>query len=118
MGGMILPNYMKEHKRGKYGAQRTEYGARIFASKREASYAQELDLRVRAGDLASWEAQIPFDLVVADTKVCRYIIDFKEVNKDGTIIYTEVKGWWTPEAKLKVKLFKALFPDLKYQVVR
>lgn len=101
----------------KYGAIRMTYNGQTYASKKEAIYAQELDLRVRAGDLASWERQIPFDLVVEGVKVCRYVIDFLEIDKHGNKVYCEVKGFPTPEWKLKRKLFEALYPKLNYKVV-
>lgn len=102
----------------KYGARRTEYNGILYASKREAEYAQELDLRVRIGEIVSWERQIPFELVVAGTKICRYILDFVEIDKDGNRTYIEVKGFPTPEWKLKFKLFKALFPHVEVKVTR
>lgn len=104
--------------RTKYGATATEYNGVRYHSKREATYAQELDLRVRAHDVASWEGQVKMPIVVNGKHICNYIIDFVEVDKKGNKLYVEVKGWWTPEAKLKRKLFEALYPELRYAIVK
>ncbi len=54
----------------------TEYKGRQYASKLEASYAQELDLRKKAREITSWEAQIKLPLKVYGHLICNYIIDF------------------------------------------
>lgn len=68
----------------------------------------------------SWERQVRFPLVVNDQKICDYVCDFLVHYADGRKELVEVKGYWTPEAKLKLKLFKAVFlnahPDIRYVV--
>lgn len=107
-------------RRGKYGAVRTEYGGRRYASKLEARCAAELDLRRRAGEIVSWEPQVPVDIMVDGEKVCRYIVDFRAVMPDGSVEWIEAKGMWTDAAKLKAKLFKAAYlkrrPNERYAV--
>jgi hypothetical protein len=110
--GLIRP------PRNKFGNKLTEYKGVVYHSAREASYAQELDWLVRAGQLKSWVRQVSMPLVVGGTLIARYVIDFVEEDMAGNKVYTEVKGYWTPEAKLKAKLFKALYPELAYKVVK
>lgn len=101
----------------KFGAKRTEYNGRTYHSKREAQYAYELDLRVRAGELKEWRSQVPIDLVVAGRKICTYRIDFVEIDRKGRETWTEVKGFRTPDWELKWKLFEALYPNRAKQVI-
>ncbi len=69
---------------------------RTYASKKEMLYAQELELRVKAGDIDFWLEQIPFRLPGGTT----YRLDFmtfKARNNEPyaltwTIEYIEVKG--------------------------
>ena len=69
----------------------------------------------------SWERQFRIPLIVNNRKVCTYVCDFLVRYADGRKELVEVKGVWTPEAKLKRKLFEAVFlsdhPDIQYVVV-
>lgn len=105
-------------RRSKYGAIRTEYNGKKYHSKREAAYAQELDLRVRAGELTSWDSQYRIPLRVNGELVCHYVVDFVEHEAQGTDTYTEIKGMETQTFKLKWKLFEVLYPDLKKKIVK
>jgi hypothetical protein len=84
----------------------------------EAEYAEELDWRVKAGDLREWRRQVPIELYVNNQKVCTYAIDFLEVDKNGGEMWTEIKGFETPEWCLKWKLFDALYPERDKQVIK
>jgi len=79
-------------------------------------------MRAQGGDrVESWERQVRFPLIVNDRKICTYIVDFMVRYADGRKELVEVKGHWTPEAKLKRKLLEATFlanhPDISYVVV-
>lgn len=56
-------------------------------------------------------------LVVDGTLIGHYVADFAVRYADGRETLIEVKGVWTPEAKLKHKLFKALYPDKALEIV-
>lgn len=102
-------------------AKKQEYNGFRYDSGFEARYAQELDLRVKARDIASYEKQINLDLVVNGYCVCRYRIDFIIHHNDGTLEYTETKGYQTDLWKLKWKIFEALFcekPGVKLTIVQ
>jgi hypothetical protein len=89
-------------------------------SKFENAYAQELELRKKAGDIKGFEEQKTLELVVNDFVVCTYKIDFVVYHNDGTTEYTETKGYPTDVWKLKWKLFEALYselPDTKLTVI-
>jgi hypothetical protein len=103
---------------GKCNARKATYNRHTYHSGREAEYAQELDWRVKAGELREWRRQVPIELCVGGKLICTYTIDFVEIDRDGKETWTEVKGFETPEWRLKWKLFEALYPDRSMQVVR
>lgn len=112
----MIPIRITKRSRNKYSNKWTDYRGMRFQSAREASYALMLDLRVRAHDIKSWQRQVKFPLRVNGTLIAHYVIDFEITNNDGSLEYVEVKGFWTPDAILKWKLFGALYPHLKRSV--
>lgn len=102
---------------GKYKNVKKLYNGVLYDSVKEARFAEDLDLRLKANDITGWARQITFPLKVNEIKVCDYIIDFIIFYQDKPEEYIEVKGFWTKEAILKRKLFKALNPGRKYIVI-
>lgn len=100
----------------KYRAASSSYNGILFHSKKEAAYAAELDLRKKAGDILNWERQVKLSLDVNGYHITNYFIDFKVTYPDQTIELVEVKGFETPEWKLKWKLAEAILSD-KYKMV-
>lgn len=93
-------------KRSKYGNRRTSYGGHTYDSAREANRAAELDLLIRAGEIAGYARQVPFrlegDIV--------YKADFVVLLPDGTYRIEDVKSEITRKDKvyrLKKRLMKA-----------
>lgn len=109
----------------KYHAQSTEYNGNVYHSKLEAAYAAELDLRVRAHDIKSWERQVKLDLKVGGYKCekcghqkegvhhTNYYIDFIVHHNDGSREFVEVKGRELPEWKAKWRLLEESFESFK-----
>ena len=95
----------------KYGAKRTEHNGIQYHSKKEAGYAVELDLRLKAGDIKGWERQVKIPLDVNGYHIANYMIDFVITHNDGVKEYVEVKGFETEVWRLKWKLFEALYGD-------
>lgn len=91
----------------KYGAVKQTYDGYNYDSKLEARYAQELDLRVKAKDITSWERQKTLHLTAHGKPICTYRIDFVINHNDNSIEYVELKGFETPVWRLKWKLFEA-----------
>jgi hypothetical protein len=110
-------NHSKK-KRNKFGAKKTMYNGVSYDSKGEAKYAYTLDVRKRLGEVKHWERQIPIKLIVNDTLITVYRIDFKVIFPDGSIEYHEFKGHETPDWKLKWKLALVLYPDRKFVLVK
>jgi hypothetical protein len=67
----------------------------------------------------SWDRQIPFKLIVNGNLIYTYRCDFMVRYAGDRQELVEVKGYWTPEAKLKLKIFRATVlrdhPELTYQ---
>ena len=90
-----------------------------YDSKSEAAYAETLDALVKAKKIRSWQRQIPVQLTAHGQKICRIIPDFLVTTLDGRVEYHECKSkaTATPIWRIKVKLFKAQFPDATYTVI-
>ena len=84
-----------------------------YSSKREARYAEQLNLLVKAGAVSFYLRQIGFDL---PGKV-RHFIDFFVVYPDRTFKFIEVKGRDLPMGKLKRRQTEELY-GIKIEVVK
>lgn len=102
------PESQSQHK-SKYRNKRTLYNGRLFASKKEAERAIELDLLVRSGIVKEWEAQPRFPMEHNGVKICSYVGDFRVIYPDGRIEIEDVKGMKTPMYNLKKKLVRAFY---------
>ena len=110
-----------QQKQNKYNAKSTEYGGLVYHSKKEAAYAQELDLRIKAKDIKSWKRQVRIDLKVYGQHICNYYMDFVITHNDDSEEYVEVKGFQTEVWRLKWKIFIAIYekdyPEIKITLV-
>ena len=110
-------------KRGnKYGAKSSIYNGIAYHSKKEAGYAQELDLRIKAKDIKKWERQVPIELRVNGELIAKYYVDFKIYHNDKSEELVEVKGFETEVFRLKRKLLEATLlkehPEIIYTIVK
>lgn len=103
-------------KPAKYKARPTEVDGIRFASVKEANHYCRLKLLQKLGKISGLELQPRFPLRIGLVTICTYVADFSHV-EDGKRIITECKGYWTREAKLKTKLFLALYHDLELRIV-
>lgn len=101
----------------KYGAKKTEYNGRRYDSKLEARIAQELDLRMKAGEFVNIEPQYRIKLYVylPDGKpvtIFTYICDFRCERPDGSFLLVEAKGKVTETYRIKRKILDLVWlPD-------
>lgn len=91
----------------KYKNRPTDSNGVIYHSKLEAKYAQDLELRKKAGDIRDWSRQVRVELTAHGVRICNYYVDFCVFHKDDTVEWVEVKGFETDVWKLKWKLFEA-----------
>ena len=109
------PTYNPKLKRSrpKYGNKKTVVDGIKFDSKWEAERYGQLKAMERGGVVTDLELQVPYNIIINDIKICKYIADFKYKQEDihGKIeeIVEDAKGFETPEFKLKKKLMKAVF---------
>lgn len=120
---------------GKYNAKPTWFGGRRYASKAEAEYANILTILVANQIISDLVAQP----VVKLTKYVSYHPDFRYVQKnDGecipiddisnlqsltkrvisAIVYIDVKGFQTPEFKIKMNLWREFGPPGELRIVK
>jgi len=113
---------MRRNKFGVAAASERLYNGVLYHSKLEKNHAVLLDtLRTAQAPqdrVVAWDRQIPFPIEVNGVHVCKYIVDFRVEYADGRIDYVEVKGMDTEVGIIKMRLFKALYPDKVLRVVR
>ena len=121
----------KQNKYHVSSAPDRTYKGVVYDSKREMLYYRDtLEPRLLSGELDYVLRQVPFELGAG----VKYVADFVtfELNGLGMWVVTviEVKMWrkatakhaagffFTPDAKIKTKLFKNLYPAFRLEIVR
>lgn len=104
-------------RRSKYGAVKTKIDGVVFASKKEAKRYRDLRFLLQVGDIYDLQLQPKFPVVLKEEKICTYIGDFKYKNRESKEICEDVKGMKTPVYNLKIKLVKALYPEIEFREV-
>jgi hypothetical protein len=111
----------------KYGAKKTVYNGRRYDSKLEARVAQELDLRLRAGEFTEVVPQYRIKLYVylPDNKkadLFTYVCDFRCEKPDGSYLLIEAKGMETALYRVKKRILDLVWlpdhPDYEYEVIK
>lgn len=92
------PSPPAKEKRAKYGNRRTEYNGRIYDSAHEADVAQQMDFRLRAGEIRGWMPQMEFILPGG----VKYRADFVVLRNDGKYDVVDAKS----EATRKDKVYR------------
>lgn len=103
----------KDPKASKYNNKSSVHNGLSYHSAFEASYAAELDWRVKAGDIVRWERQVKLDLKVNGHHINNYYIDFIVHHHDGSREFVEVKGAELEPWKTNWKILEATFDDFK-----
>lgn len=80
----------------------------------ESAYAQLLETRKRAGEVV-WYRFEGLKLRLADATF--YTPDFAVMLEDGTLECHEVKGHWTDDARVKIKVASEMYP-LRFIAIR
>ena len=101
----------------KFNAKSTVYNGRRYDSKLEARVAQELDLRMKAGEFTEIEPQFRIKLYcylpIGDKlNLWTYVCDFRCTKPDGTYLLAEAKGFRGQRYKDNLKLLDGIWlPD-------
>lgn len=100
----------------KYNAAKVHVDGHRFDSKREAERYEELKAMEQEGKISQLVLQPRFELVPAfrcqgeAVRKMEYVADFKYLDFErGGLVVEDVKGFRTPEYRLKCKLFKYLY---------
>lgn len=105
--------------RSKYGAKPTIVDGIRFASKAEARRYGDLKLLEKAGEIRQLKLQPRYPIEVNLKLICTYVGDFSYREKGSPYeIVEDVKGYPTPEFKLKAKLFAACHADKQLRVIQ
>ena len=80
----------------------------------EEAYATILSAWQAAGIVHAWRFEAVTLRLAADL---RYTPDFWVVLDDGTVCCDEVKGFWQPQARIKIKAAARLFPWFRFRGV-
>lgn len=99
--------------KSKYGNNSQEYNGRRYDSKREAAYAQELDWRMKAGEIKEVIPQFKIDLRVNGRHITNYYVDFKVIMADDSVQFHEVKGLVLPLWAIKWSLLEATLDEIE-----
>lgn len=106
--------WKKEYRtKSKYNNKTKQYNGRSYDSIREANHAEELDWRIKAGEIKEVIPQFKISLDVNGKHIANYYVDFKVVKSDGSIEFHEVKGYETDTWRLKWKLTEALLDEIE-----
>lgn len=105
----------------KYHNKRVDIGGVVFDSVKEARRYQELSILEKLGEISDLRCQVEYELIPAQRepdsigkrggvikgkvieKKCSYIADFVYIENGKTVV-EDVKGFRTPEYKIKRKL--------------
>lgn len=101
-----------QNKKSKYRANKVEIDGIKFDSQKEGDYYNELNLRLKAGEIKGFCRQAEFILAPN----LRYKADFIVFNNDGTSEIIDVKGFKTQVYKDKKKVFEDKY-NLKIEEV-
>lgn len=96
---------LKQAKKSKYRAVKTEINGIMFDSKREAARYQELRLLERAGEINSLRLQVPYELIAKSKygRSIKYVADFV-YSRNGLTVVEDAKGVRTPVYRLKKRM--------------
>lgn len=102
------------NRKSKFGNVKKEKLGQVFDSGHEAKFYPELLLMEAAGKIFQLELQPKYRIEVAGKYICTYKGDYKFSDERGKEICFDPKGAKTPVYRLKIKLAKALFPNVEF----
>jgi hypothetical protein len=108
----------------KYGARKTKVDNLTFDSRMEAARYQELKLLAAAGAIADLQVHPQFELQAAfrtpdgeRISAIRHKPDFQYIENGQTVV-EDVKGRETTDWRLRYRLFRKVYPEIMYKVVK
>ena len=108
----------KQQAPGATGQRRFQALGRLKAgtmNKTEAAYANLLEARKHTGEII-WYSFEPINIRLA--KNTFYKVDFLVMTHEGYLEAHEVKGFWTDDARVKIKIAAEKLPVFKFVAAR
>lgn len=91
---------------------------KYYRSKWEANYARYLEWLKSKGEIQSWLHEPETFWFEGIKRGClSYLPDFRVVEKNGSVVYHEVKGWMDDRSKTKIKRMAKYHPHIKLIVI-
>jgi len=108
-----------EEKKNKYNAKKITLDGITFDSQAEARYYKRLLKLKKSGVVEDFEMQKVFTLLDKFehpqtgriVRAVKYVADFEVIYTDGRVEVVDIKGFLTPEFRIKAKMFM-----FRYQV--
>lgn len=98
----------------KFNAKSIEHDGIRFDSLKEGRFYKKLKVLQESGEVVGFLRQVPLHLPGG----VRYVMDFLIFYSDGRCEGVEVKGFETPEWKIKKKIVDTLYPWLEIRIVK
>jgi hypothetical protein len=102
-----------------HGGKRDDIGNQYFRSSWEANFARYLNYLKDNNDIFDWlYEEDRFEFIEIKRGIRSYMPDFKVWNTKNSIpYYYEVKGWMDDSSKIKIKLMKKYYPEIKLIII-
>ncbi|MCI8851590.1 MAG: DUF1064 domain-containing protein [Erysipelotrichaceae bacterium] len=96
---------LKQAKKSKYRAIKTETDGIMFDSKHEAARYQELRLLEQVGEIENLRLQVPYELIAKSKygRSIKYVADFV-YERNGLTVVEDAKGVRTPVYRFKKRM--------------
>ena len=105
--------WSQPQRKNKLNAKKVVLDGIVFASRKEARYYQRLKLLKAAGEIVSFEMQVPFIAIINNVECFKYFADFVEYYPDGSRRIVDVKGYKKGSTyahfRTKKKVIQALY---------
>lgn len=110
---------MIRKKPNKYGSKKTKcFLSHYHPSRGECEYCETLQLMKKSGNIKEFEYEKRYRLEVNGVLVSSHKPDFTVTYPDGRVEVHEFKGFETDGWRVRHKLFMAVYPEIKYVVVK
>jgi hypothetical protein len=111
-----MNKYFPKHK---YNAKRTKCNlGHSHPSMLEGQYCNQLQMLQKANEIQSFDYNKRYELRVNGKLIGHHKPDFTVTTNDGKIEIHETKGMITTDFMLRKNLFEAIYPDIKYIIVK
>lgn len=107
-----IKKYFKKKPGNKYQAKGRNYAGMWFDSTFELNVYQDLEWRLKAGEIKEIKRQVKIVLTVNGVHITNYFIDFIVTYNDGSREYIEAKGFETKDWQIKWRLLHALIDEI------